>query len=203
MVNFDFLITGCGRSGTGYMSKLLIKNGFNCGHEHHYGFGQKATFSSESSWLATPHINNHLNSNIIRLIRNPINVIKSWVDLGVFRKKNEYVQYIINYIPDIDTKNKSEIINSTIYYIYWNRIFDELIKDNYYEIVHFDALIQKENVELFGKNLSILNEIVNEKKHGKKDTPKTTITDILENEGYYDKVFDTYNNILTHKFRKI
>lgn len=30
---FNYLITGCGRSGTGYMAKMFTENGIFCGHE--------------------------------------------------------------------------------------------------------------------------------------------------------------------------
>ena len=33
----EFLVIGTGRSGTGYMSKLLTSNGKPCGHESIYG----------------------------------------------------------------------------------------------------------------------------------------------------------------------
>ena len=76
-----YIITGCGRSGTGFLSKLFNDNGIKCGHESYYTVNNRGQlYEAESSWLATPHINEFKDKKIIRLIRNPVSVIKSFLD---------------------------------------------------------------------------------------------------------------------------
>jgi hypothetical protein len=86
-----YLITGCGRSGTSFMSQLFNNNNIKCGHEEQFSifnYKNKNINYSESSWLMTPFINDiNDDFNIIRIYRNPILVIKSFLDTGFFHKK--------------------------------------------------------------------------------------------------------------------
>ncbi len=85
-----FLVTGIGRSGTGYAAKLLTNAKQPCGHE--VGFGPKTTSAAaalqrldslrlvgESSWYAAPFIRD-LPSDVVILhqVRHPRSWIGSW-----------------------------------------------------------------------------------------------------------------------------
>lgn len=176
MVNekFDFLITGCGRSGTGYMSKMLTDNGIKCGHENFFGVfsrnRKRIKFSSESSWLAVPKINDDLDANFVKIFRNPIENIKSNVDLLLFSPKmkhSPYQKYIIEHIKEIDVNKKTSIENAALYYIVWNELFEKKIHTRYYELIHFNTLITLETINMHNVTFKTITDRVNTKKTGK------------------------------------
>ena len=78
------LITGIGRSGTGYMSKLLSEAGLPCGHEK--VFHQRTSrlpdwrgLSAESSWLAVPWLGSLPEDvSVVHLVRHPVKWLASW-----------------------------------------------------------------------------------------------------------------------------
>lgn len=91
-MNKFFLITGCGRSGTGYLANLLAANGVKCGHEKVFGvkgvdFEELGKYSGDSSWFAplwmkeVPEIKN---TPVVHVVRNPHDVTRSFYRLGVF-----------------------------------------------------------------------------------------------------------------------
>ena len=64
------LVVSTGRSGSGYLSKLLTLNGIECGHEISFNPDTHGPiehpYRADSSWLATPYIKENLhNSNDI------------------------------------------------------------------------------------------------------------------------------------------
>jgi hypothetical protein len=79
------LVTGIGRSGTGYVAKLLTEAGLPCGHESIYtanttrppDWGDRL---AESSWFAAPWIHKlPEGTSVVHLVRNPIDWCASWV----------------------------------------------------------------------------------------------------------------------------
>jgi hypothetical protein len=80
-----FVVTGTGRSGTGYLSKVLTKLGVPCFHEE--------TFTpagvdwewrrGDSSWMAAPHLP-HFDGYVLHLVRDPLDVINSMTGIGFF-----------------------------------------------------------------------------------------------------------------------
>src|SRR3546814_6093748 len=51
-----FLITGCGRSGTGWAAALFTALGYPCGHETVFRYDGVGAFNQpDSSWLAVPY----------------------------------------------------------------------------------------------------------------------------------------------------
>jgi hypothetical protein len=83
------VITGCGRSGTGYMASLLTENGHACGHEDIYtAFGvrrETGMLVADSSWFAVPHVSSMpKDTKIIHIVRNPRLVFNSFSRLGMF-----------------------------------------------------------------------------------------------------------------------
>lgn len=83
------LVVGCGRSGTGLVSSILSSNGLGCGHQRVFTpwtlTGRDHDFSFESSWLAAPYIDEIENlTHIIHVVRDPAQVVSSFVKIGVF-----------------------------------------------------------------------------------------------------------------------
>jgi len=195
----DYLIIGTGRSGTGFMSELLTTNNIRCGHESVFGvpatlesYKKQITITnlkSESSWLSVPFIPiiKGYNENIkfIHIVRNPVNVIKSWVELGVFSDDNmetsPYVQLIKEHV---DLNYESSVEKSMSYYIGWIKMIEgynlnRLIVN--LEDINYDSLSK-----FLGKKIKPLNKKVNTKKEEKviKIDNDTLINDIKNSELY-------------------
>src|SRR5689334_5762287 len=87
------LITGCARSGTGYLAALLTELGLECGHERVFAprtvRGSTPTWPdgvrAESSWLAAPYLA-HLpkGTAVVHLVRHPLAVMRSNLRIGFF-----------------------------------------------------------------------------------------------------------------------
>ncbi|MCA9597369.1 MAG: hypothetical protein KC776_28845 [Myxococcales bacterium] len=78
----SFVITGLGRSGTGFMAKALNAVGVQCNHEKHWSLGSShpatALATGESSWLAGPWLGELLPGvPVVHLVRHPRDVIAS------------------------------------------------------------------------------------------------------------------------------
>lgn len=85
-----FVVTGVGRSGTGYMAALLSSIGFRCGHERVFTpFLDRAptrgTFSSDSSWLAGPFVRQlPAGTVVLHQVRDPLAVVRSMLGTRFF-----------------------------------------------------------------------------------------------------------------------
>jgi len=97
-----YLIIGTGRCGTGYFQKSFNNSGLNCGHENIFNsndddkncqqYLKNQIFVAESSWAAAPYIDEPWFSEeikIIHLIRNPVDVVRSFYELSFFSKERE------------------------------------------------------------------------------------------------------------------
>lgn len=112
-----FIVTGCGRSGSVYMSRILNDVGIPCGHESifnqekenhvlqrfygympptiskcsdNHGWVDLSKLQADSSYMAVPYLNykDVKNVPIIHIVRNPFAVISSFVlDLEYFKLK--------------------------------------------------------------------------------------------------------------------
>lgn len=90
MERLRLLVVGTGRSGTGYMSRLLTESGIPCGHESVWtydGVVDRPDLEADASWLAVPflaHLPKHI--RIIHVVRHPRAVVESLHRRGFFRK---------------------------------------------------------------------------------------------------------------------
>jgi hypothetical protein len=109
-----YVITGCGRSGTVYMAKLLCSVGISCGHESIFtnkgltearlrldgsatnsdvsGGGIQENIEADSSYMAAPFLQEDIlgETNVIHVVRNPIKVINSFVESFHYFWSNEF-----------------------------------------------------------------------------------------------------------------
>lgn len=86
-----FVVTGCGRSGTGYLAALLTAAGRPCGHE---AFFQPDTLvvppafrapRGDASWLAAPFVSRLPRGTVVvHLVRDPLEVVRSHLGIGFF-----------------------------------------------------------------------------------------------------------------------
>ena len=198
-----FLITGCGRSGTGFYSRMLRDNGIECGHESFVDFSGCRLHSnkSESSWMAVPLLDSIPDKYyIIRTIREPLLVIKSFVDLEVLSDKHvnsPYRRYIKNnlssWVQDGEDIEK-QILNAANYYIEWNHMFDIKSKKIESTTIRFEDIIKEDFYIIGGEEFKVPKTVINDKKSKKiKNVKIEKIIEILGQEkcqqlkGYYSK----------------
>ncbi|MFW5847918.1 MAG: hypothetical protein ACOCVF_03280 [bacterium] len=120
-----FVITGTGRCGTGYISKLLTEYGINCGHEaifSYNGVRNKFGYTGDASWLAAPYLQKY-NGIVIHQVRHPLRVINSLLGIKFFDNsaKNPYSKFAKHYC-----KTTNDVLKDTMkFYILWNRMCEE------------------------------------------------------------------------------
>ena len=129
------IVAGTGRSGTGYMAKLLTANGIRCGHESVFTqWGPKPwrSYRADSSWLAVPHLRDWKDEAlIVHHVRDAASVLRSWFfdwpsifNVEGRHKNNRYAQYLYQYYPDILDGEKPQD-RALLYYIMCNRLCEE------------------------------------------------------------------------------
>ena len=93
MKNIKYLIIGCGRSGTGFLSSVITLSGKYCSHEKIFdeagltvdSIAQEHEY--ESSWYAVPYLitlPSHI--KILHVTREPQKVINSFYRIGIFSR---------------------------------------------------------------------------------------------------------------------
>jgi len=171
----EYLVVGTGRSGTGFMSRLLTMNGIPCGHEKVFKIRlpnvdyaeciRSTRLRGESSWLAAPHLDDIKTSmapdlQVIQITRNPIKVIKSFIALTVNTSNTN--KSFVPYIPFLESDDMFDVLIQ--YYISWYR-FIEKHAEITLDIDNFDYDLLS---SFLGKPMRHLDEIINTKDNLKK-----------------------------------
>ena len=173
----NFIVTGCGRSGTQYMASLLNELGCSCGPESFYNLRnltlddeittflseEKIEYSSqshifdtlgESSWLAVPYLA-HIPPGVVVLhqTRDPLAVVRSKIRTNFFQRKKKVrtLAFASQHCPLVDEGSPFE--KSLKYWIYWNRMAEaaELRKDIHYlryRIEDLDQILLRQILDL-------------------------------------------------------
>lgn len=86
MRNLKYLVVGCGRSGTGFLSTFINEAGKPCGHEE--VFSENGPTNSdliyESSWFAVPFLSDLSDDvKVLHTVRHPEKVIGSLYRIGM------------------------------------------------------------------------------------------------------------------------
>jgi hypothetical protein len=162
--SLEYLVVGTGRSGTLYAAKLLTALGKPCGHERiftggeptvtlptieqggensacgkHFGLEFDGPPVAESSYMAVPFMEHEClkNSTIIHVVRDPLNVIRSFLnnllffreDRASFRHAPE--QFLYEHLPHLDFL-PDPVSRACFYYLRWNQMIEESIGDRKY-----------------------------------------------------------------------
>lgn len=140
----EVLVTGVGRSGTGFMAKLLTMNGVECGHESVFGVNGVTRNGgliwhpndrpSESSWLAAPLVQDLYhnfgyvdeNTKIIHVVRNPYKVVQSIWGIGTLdlTDENPIRRYVAAVLPSIFADEVSPVMRAAKMALKWNNIIE-------------------------------------------------------------------------------
>ncbi|WP_162622654.1 hypothetical protein [Salinisphaera orenii] len=84
----NFLVTGCGRSGTNYVADRLKSSGVNCGHERVFSvtgpLDNADDFEGDASWFAAPFISaRYSRLKVLHIVREPREVVDSFHRIGL------------------------------------------------------------------------------------------------------------------------
>jgi len=172
------IITGCPRSGTGFMSKLFSYAGIPCGHEQIYGCDvgyRTVNFEAESSWMAMPFLRRH--KDIIHITRDPLKVISSlWGMEGLENIEDDYISFVYHHLPDI--AEYSGLEKYMYFYTEWNKAIEKHT-DNRYKLED----INKDKRKFISQFIEPEEIYVKEDYNGfvsrrKEEPPKLTLKDL-------------------------
>lgn len=122
----SFLITGCGRSGTGWAARLFTGLGFPCSHEGQFNLATHGPLrGGESSWLAIPHLDSLDPSiRLLRIVRDPYEVVQSVMARGfLLNTVGPYEQYTLKHCPLIGYGN-GHLSRAIRWVDFWDRPLD-------------------------------------------------------------------------------
>lgn len=132
----DFLITGTGRCGTGFMAKSFCSAGLRCGHERIFEFQrvrtelvEQAGFVADSSWPAAPNVNHPVAQRalIIHLVRHPISVIRSLLAANYYGKRvRPWDRVLMKHLPELASK-PTRLAKALHHYVHWNLLIEDTV----------------------------------------------------------------------------
>lgn len=91
-----FVVTGTGRSGTGFIAAVLAEAGLRCGHETLFGPRTRRVppfdaLDGDISWLAAPFVGALPPGTVVlHQLRDPVEVVSSWVGLRFLHERGPY-----------------------------------------------------------------------------------------------------------------
>lgn len=168
MIKLKYIATGTGRCGTLFVANFLTSAGIPCSHEAIFTpkgldfaklvieekenssnskISKKSiltefspTVSAESSYMSAPFLSN-FDSQIIHLVRNPMDVINSFLGFNYFSdscpsddkdgiKIKTYEEFIYSHVPELK-KEMSQIDRACLYWICWNELIENSMKVDY------------------------------------------------------------------------
>lgn len=120
------LITGCGRSGTSFIAKVLRHVGLNATHETLFGLYRHTwppqREGAEASWLAVPYLEKLPEDvTVFQQIRNPLDVARSLIGFNFFGRPQSlpFREFLFRHEPSIKTWS-DPLDRSLAYWINWN-----------------------------------------------------------------------------------
>lgn len=126
-----FLVTGCGRSGTGYTAALLRALGVPCGHEAVFRpdllaagtVDWPASRPGEASWLGAPHLLALPEGTVVlHQVREPVAVVRSHLRLGFFSHRTPFLDFAEEHYPEL--RGGAEVERCLRYWLGWNRLVE-------------------------------------------------------------------------------
>lgn len=124
------VIASAGRSGSGYISKLLTAAGVRCTHEEVFtpvgvDRARWREVDAESSWLAVPYLAKlPPNVHVVHQVRHPVDVIRSLMGIRMFAPPDENVHgafhdFVASSLPALQ-EQPSEIERCMTFWVEWN-----------------------------------------------------------------------------------
>ena len=122
----NYIVTGAGHTGTGYMAQLLRSAGIRCGHENVFRVDRVMEqggemFDADSSWAAAPFLDHPIctNAKILHVIRNPLNTLRSLVHGGTDGAADAWAGRLVGVNEDTAWEWQGR------YYLEWNKLIEK------------------------------------------------------------------------------
>jgi glycosyltransferase involved in cell wall biosynthesis len=139
------VVTGCGRSGTGYVSQVLTALGHPCGHEavfnpHTDGEWSFGALQGDSSWMAVPYLSQLPQGTLLlHQVRHPLAVIRSCIGIRMLSEPSPYREFLERHCPEVFAYD-AELERAMAYWVYWNRRVEESAGELRYARGHLERL---------------------------------------------------------------
>lgn len=105
------LVTGCGRSGTAYMARVLQAHGLDIGHE-------QAGADGTVDWHAAAKLDEFTGCIVVHQVRHPLHVIAS-----ITTASPRSWRFIARHIRL--TRNATRLQHAAEYWLYWNQLVEQ------------------------------------------------------------------------------
>jgi len=132
---FKVIVTGTGRSATGFAAQWLTSAGLPCGHEQFFTFTgwegaqqrmrRRPELVAESSWLAAPWLDKPQlkDALIIHQVRHPRKVAESCMRHPPGTTP-PYLEYMERHCPKI-AEHDDDLNKAIARWVYWNQLIEE------------------------------------------------------------------------------
>lgn len=122
----DFVITGTGRSGTGFTSAALQAAGLAVGHEEWFTVDparRRDDLVGDVSWLAVPDLGS-FEGPVVQQVRHPLDVIRSLVGIRMFSSgvHGAYRWFMFAHLPGL---TGDDLVDSVRWWVEWNERIEE------------------------------------------------------------------------------
>lgn len=184
----ELLITGCARSGTLYITKVLKLHGLDVRHEWNADYGivswTMAVDSNKSPW--GPASNKYRFKHVFHQVRHPLKAIASQMTEG-----NKSWDFIHKMIPQIK-RDDVLLVKCAKYWYYWN-LLAEGKSELTYRIENVASVLPEMSlrlgIQLDPLNLNRVRKTINTR-HNKHLDKNLTWLDLRRtlNDGLYEKV---------------
>ena len=129
------VVTGTGRSGTGFAARWLTSIGIPSGHEMFFDFHgldralrtlaiRDFHIVGECSWEAAPYLDSAplCDALLVHQVRHPKKVLESCMRVPPGRTKH-YYDYLVEHLPLI-ARYRSDLDKAACRWIYWNQMIE-------------------------------------------------------------------------------
>lgn len=130
--NLRFLVVGTGRSGTSFTTILLQRAGIRVDHEMVFtetGPRDPGLLEGDISWMAVPFLR-HFHGPILHQVREPLAVIDSLLDLGLFAAdfSDEIHRPWRNFLEQHFELCGNPLLDAMRFYVQWNARCEDFAK---------------------------------------------------------------------------
>ncbi|MCE5315889.1 MAG: hypothetical protein LLG04_00820 [Parachlamydia sp.] len=183
----EFLITGCARSGTHYIAKVLRLHGLDVVHEGNARCGivswPMAVNSDNSPW--GPGSNNYYFKHIFHQVRHPLKTIAS----VMLTEPGRTWHYVCKAVPEIKLKDP-RIIRAAKYWYYWNLIAESKAELTYRVEDVAETFPELSRILGYTLDTAFLNNVSTDAGTRKRKPRNLTWLDLRKalNDNLYDKI---------------
>jgi hypothetical protein len=150
-----FVITGTGRSGTGFLATALLFCRVRCGHEELFtpaGRVANPFLRGDASWMALPHLD-RFTGYVLHAVRHPLDTIRSMVGIHLFDDEDvtderaPYQEFIKAH-SDV-WEFESPVERAMAFYVEWNRRIEpyahkrvrveDVTGQDLYDLIHYSG----------------------------------------------------------------